>query len=91
MNYSKFDKKVIESLTHLFSAMSAREIENTLFQVFERANLHSDGDHQEDREKRAMLHKWLRTILRDIQTEEYQFTQLLKTERCPKKNISETM
>ena len=66
MNTKTQTATLLASINFLFENYSAKEIEDTLFQSFERANILSEGDHDDDREKRSAIHTELRTIFRTI-------------------------
>lgn len=66
MNTNEKSKSIAASLEVLLHTYSAKEVEDTLFLAFERANLLSEGDHEADRETRSGIHTELRIIFRSL-------------------------
>lgn len=66
MSTEKKTAEILESLAILVNVYSAKEVEDTLFLAFERANLLSDGDLEQDRETRSAIHTELRAIFRNL-------------------------
>ena len=87
MNKKNSMAALVASLDFLLSTYSAQEIEDTLFLAFERANLLSDGDIDEDREMRSAIHTELRTIFRIIAADH---TVILKIVKSCQNNTTET-
>lgn len=75
----------------LFSNMTPQEVEDVLFHTFERANLHSEGDFQNDREARSLVHGELRSLMRLFAAKPKKFRKLLKKiSKWQIQNITET-
>ena len=66
MSTEKKTADILASLSFLLENYSPKEVEDTLFIAFERANLLSDGDLDQDRETRSAIHTELRTIFRNL-------------------------
>lgn len=88
MNKKNSVATLVASMDFLLSTYSAEEIEDTLFLAFERANLLSDGDHDEDREMRSAIHTELRTIFRIIAADHTVIIKLIKS--CQNNTIETT-
>ena len=86
MYTEKTQSALLEAVENLLSNYNAEEIEDTLFVAFERANLLSDGDHDEDREMRSGIHTELRTIFRIIAADH---TVILKIVKSCQNNTTE--
>lgn len=77
MNTKNAVATAVASMEHLLSTYSAEEIEDTLFLAFERANLLSEGDSDQDREMRSGIHTELRAIFRAIAADHTIFIKLI--------------
>lgn len=66
MSTEKKTAEILAAVERLLTDYSPKEVEDTLFLTFERANLLSDGDREQDRETRSAIHTELRTIFRNL-------------------------
>lgn len=66
---NRISKKAVKTakreIQNILDYYPAEELENTIFDVFEEANVAMDL-HREEREKRKMLHEALRKVFRKI-------------------------
>lgn len=91
MKNQNFSEAVASHADFLFSNMTPQEVEDVLFETFQRAELYSDGDFQNDREARALVHGELRSLLRVFAAKPKKFRKLLqKTKQWQLQNITET-
>lgn len=59
-------EKTVCRISMLFTMYTPQEVEDIIFEAFERAHQYSDGDTDVDRENRAIIHAELRTIIRTL-------------------------
>ncbi len=86
-------KKIHKSLdraTKLFSIYTLQQAEDVLFETFERAHQHSDGDTDSTREDRAVVHAELRQMLRQLHRIHQHNLKKKRWKTIPQNNITET-
>lgn len=86
-NLTQFEKELTDVLNDVLSVYAPRELEDTIFEVFQDAE--SDIITDEDREKRKFLHSTIRRFFRTLEQHPNE-TQQLKKDLCNTIEIQKT-